>query len=43
MTEDIDEVFLQAQDGAYFIANLLKDAGLTKSTSDAIRMVSRRQ
>lgn len=37
--DEMDEVSLQAQDGCFAIANLLKDAGLTKSTSDAMRMI----
>ena len=37
--EEMDEVLLQASDGAIAIANLLKDAGLVKSTSDAMRMI----
>lgn len=37
--DEMDEVVLQAQEGGLAIANLLKEAGLTKSTSDAMRMV----
>ncbi len=38
--DEMDEVVLTAQEEeAYPIANLLKDAGLTKSTSEAIRMI----
>lgn len=36
---EMDEIALQAEDDGYAIANLLKDAGLTKSTSDAMRMI----
>ena len=39
MPDDMPEVELQATDGVLAIANLLKGAGLTKSTSDAIRMI----
>ncbi len=39
MPDEIDEVSLKAQENGYPIANLLKDAGLTKSTSDAMRMI----
>lgn len=39
MPEDIPEVSLQSEGGAIPIANLLKNAGLTQSTSDAIRMI----
>ncbi len=39
MPDEMDEVMLATQEDAYPIANLLKDAGLTKSTSEAIRMV----
>ena len=39
MPENMDEITLQAQDGGLAIANLLKDAGLVKSTSDAMRMI----
>ncbi len=37
--EEMDEVVLQAQEEGLAIANILKDAGLTKSTSDAMRMI----
>ncbi len=37
--EDIDEVSLECKEGGLAIANILKEAGLTKSTSDAMRMV----
>ncbi len=39
MPDDMPEVELQANDGVLAIANLLKGAGLTKSTSEAIRMI----
>lgn len=39
MPEDIPEVSLNAEDGGLPIANLLKNANLTQSTSDAIRMI----
>ncbi len=39
MPEEMDEVQLVAKAGEYPIANLLKDAGLVKSTSEAIRMI----
>jgi tyrosyl-tRNA synthetase len=39
MPDDIPEVELQSNDGKLPIANLLKNAGLTQSTSDAIRMI----
>jgi len=39
MPEDIPEVTLNADDGVLPIANLLKSAGLTQSTSDALRMI----
>lgn len=37
--DDIDEVSLDSKDGGLAIANILKEAGLTKSTSDAMRMI----
>ena len=37
--EDLPEVEVKAVDGSIAIANLLKDAGLTQSTSDAMRMI----
>ena len=37
--EDIPEVSLSAPDGALSIAQLLKQAGLVSSTSDALRMI----
>lgn len=39
MPDDIPEVELQSNDGELPIANLIKNAGLTQSTSDAIRMI----
>ena len=40
MPDEIDEVSLKAQEeNGCSIANLLRDAGLTKSTSDAMRMI----
>ncbi|MEW8506911.1 MAG: tyrosine--tRNA ligase [Candidatus Thiodiazotropha sp.] len=39
MPEEMDEVSVSAADGGYPIANLLKDAGLVKSTSEAMRMI----
>jgi len=39
MPDEIDEIELHVDDAGCAIANLLKDAGLTKSTSDALRMV----
>ncbi len=38
--EDIAELHFTAPDGGYPIANLLKDAGLCSSTSDAMRMIA---
>jgi len=40
MPEEMDEIELKAEGGAYGIAKLLKDAGLTPSTSEAIRMIN---
>jgi tyrosyl-tRNA synthetase len=37
--DDIAELSFEAPDGGYPIANLLKDAGLCGSTSDAMRMI----
>lgn len=37
--DDIEEVCLQAKEEGLAIANILKEAGLTKSTSDALRMI----
>jgi len=39
MPEEIDEVTLNSQGGVLPIANLIKEAGLTQSTSDAMRMI----
>ncbi len=39
MPEDIVEVTLQSENGVMPIANLLKNANLTQSTSDALRMI----
>jgi tyrosyl-tRNA synthetase len=36
---DMPELVLESQDGVLVIANLLKDAGLTGSTSEAYRMI----
>jgi tyrosyl-tRNA synthetase len=38
--DDMPEHVLSAPDGSLPIANLLKDAGLTKSTTEALRMLS---
>ncbi len=38
--DDISEITLKTIEGKYSIANLLKDAGLTSSTSDAVRMIN---
>lgn len=37
--EEMDEVELKSDGGSYSIANILKDAGLTASTSEAIRLI----
>lgn len=37
--DDMDEVDLQTQESGLAIANILKEAGLTKGTSDAMRMI----
>lgn len=37
--EEMDEVELKIEGGSYSIANILKDAGLTASTSEAIRLI----
>jgi tyrosyl-tRNA synthetase len=37
--DEMDEVSIQAQEGVIAIANLLKEAGLTSGTSDAMRMI----
>ena len=39
MPDEMTELTLQAEDGELAIANLLKMAGLTGSTSDALRMI----
>jgi len=39
MPDDIEEKALGEMDGGYPIANLLKDAGLTSSTSESFRMI----
>ena len=39
MPDDIPEVELTAVDGKMAIANLLKDAKLTQSTSESLRML----
>jgi tyrosyl-tRNA synthetase len=39
MPDEMPELELETPDGGYPIANLLKDAGLVKSTSEAIRMI----
>ncbi|MSP53899.1 MAG: tyrosine--tRNA ligase [Gammaproteobacteria bacterium] len=39
LLDDIEEVILKAQDKTFPIANLLKDAGLVDTTSDALRMI----
>ncbi len=39
MPEEMDEVALQADADGIAIANLLKESGLTNSTSDAMRMI----
>ncbi|MFW2438238.1 MAG: tyrosine--tRNA ligase [Arenicellales bacterium] len=39
MPDEIPEKTVQSRDGELPIANLLKDAGLTQSTSDALRMI----
>ena len=39
MPDDIPELELTAPDGRLAIANLLKDAGLTQSTSESLRML----
>ena len=37
--DEMDELEMQAGESGLAIANILKDAGLTKSTSDALRMI----
>ena len=39
LPDDIPEITLGAENGEILIANLLKDAGLVNSTSDAMRMI----
>jgi tyrosyl-tRNA synthetase len=39
MPDEMDEVNLLTKDEGYSIANLLKDCGLTGSTSEALRMI----
>ncbi|NOY66776.1 MAG: tyrosine--tRNA ligase [Gammaproteobacteria bacterium] len=39
MPDEMPEIELQSDNGNIAIANLLKDAGLVKSTSDAMRMI----
>ena len=39
MPDEMPEIELKAQSGAMPIANLLKEAGLTKTTSEALRMI----
>ena len=39
MPDEMDEIALQSEGAGFAIANLLKSAGLTKSTSDAMRMI----
>ena len=39
MPDEMPELMLASQDGNLVIANLLKDAGLTGSTSEALRMI----
>ncbi|MCU7906023.1 MAG: tyrosine--tRNA ligase [Candidatus Thiodiazotropha sp. (ex Epidulcina cf. delphinae)] len=39
MPDEMPELVLEAANGGYPIANLLKDGGLVKSTSEAIRMI----
>jgi tyrosyl-tRNA synthetase len=38
--DDISEITLKTNAGTYFITHLLKDAGLTGSTSEAVRMIN---
>ena len=38
--DDIHEIILKIDSGAYCITNVLKDSGLTSSTSEAIRMIN---
>ncbi len=39
MPDEMDELEIQAGENGLAIANILKEAGLTKSTSDAMRMI----
>lgn len=39
LPEDLAEVRVQSRDGRLLIANLLRDAGLTASTSEALRLI----
>jgi tyrosyl-tRNA synthetase len=39
LPDEMEEISLKSESGSYAIANLLKDAGLVESTSDAIRMI----
>ncbi|HXH01765.1 MAG TPA: tyrosine--tRNA ligase [Candidatus Competibacteraceae bacterium] len=39
LPEDMPEIHVQSQDGVIAVANLLKEAGLTTSTSEALRMI----
>ena len=39
MPEEIEEITLRSNASTYAIANLLKDSGLTESTSEAVRMI----
>ncbi|NOT13960.1 MAG: tyrosine--tRNA ligase [Methylococcaceae bacterium] len=40
MPDDIDDLVISIENDGYGIANLLKDSGLTNSTSEAIRMIN---
>jgi len=40
LPDEIDEVELKIKTHTYYITNMLKDAGLTASTSEAIRMIN---
>ena len=40
MPDEMDELELKVEGAGYCIANLLKDAGLTSSTSEAIRLIN---
>jgi tyrosyl-tRNA synthetase len=39
MPDEMEEFALEVETDVYPVANLLKEAGLTKSTSDAMRMI----